>query len=329
MTAHAHVPVDWPDRIDPQRRTVTFVQTTASRLRAAAFLDGRVPLGEGPSRSVAIGELPRDAAAPAPMLLHVSFCGLTLLSRLLDVPGRTLSLREPRVQVDLADWRAAFGLEPPPDVLVAAIRGTTALLSRPVANERVVMKPSNWANVLLPDWARGPAAIDPVFLTMAPRAFVTAVFRGGRERLGFTMRGASHFARLRPDGEEIVGAAIGQSTDPLDRAARLAVAALAFQHALFADACALGGWDEDRVIDFATLRADPVATALRVARLLDLPFDADDIIARAMASADRNAKAPDQPFTATDEVARDAVVRLHHGDRIDAALRWGERVGLV
>ncbi len=329
MTASQASPVELPDRVDPTAARVTMVATTADRLRSASFLDGRSPFATRTARTLALSELPNVCDPPVPTLLHVSFCGSTLLSRLIDVPGRTLVLREPRAQVDLADWRAALGAAAPSAEFTRALFGVTALLGRAVDGSRTAVKPTNWANVLLPDWAAARTAIAPVFLDAAPHAFATAVFRGGRDRLSFTMRAAVHFARMRRDGHALIAEATAASDDPLDRAARFAVLALLLQRDLFARAQAIARWSDDRIVASEALRIDPLATASRTAGLLGLPIDDPAIEARWHAVSGRDAKAPERAFTPGAEEKEDAAVLRHHGPRIAAAIRWSERLTLT
>ena len=305
------------------KRQVSGVIATADALRGASFLDGREPIG-APGGSLSFADLigaDGDAKGRAvPMIFHVSFCRSTLLSRLIDIPGATRALREPRVQIDQSDWLTALAVRGDDADFLPVLRAITRLLGRAgPADEAAFVKPTNWANVLLPSLLADPAAVSPVFVTMAPRAFLRAVFRGGRDRIAFTMRAAQHFAIARPDGARLLAAAISHSADPLDRAARLTCLALRFQLELF-------GQDPARCIDETEIGADPAAAAMRVAALLGLPLSHADIRDHAAAMLRHHAKAPESAFDPAGEGAADQVVEQHHGQRFSAALRWSESV---
>lgn len=303
-----------PHGID-ESGNIAFERTTSAQIRAASFLDGREPIGT-PAGVAAPAALARrlSAVSPVPTILHVSFCGSTLLARLLDRPGRALVYREPAIQIALAD-RLVAGLPIAPALAVA-----TALLGRPVDGDVAVVKPTNWANVLLPAWAE-QRMIAPLFLTMSPRRFLTAVFRGGRDRIAFTLRAASHFAQGDPDGSTLFAAAVAQDEEPLARAARLTLVALELQLRLFAAARMQLG--SGPVMDEAEIRADPVAAAERAADIFGLPAPLDPgpaIAAHAKDSARR--------FQPEAEAATNRAIEDHHGSTFDAALRWAARAEL-
>ena len=121
-------------RVDPMRRQLVFRRTTEQAIRGAAFIDGRTDIWTG-----APVELPFSKAlelAPVPErprrnIFHMSFCGSTLLARLLDRPGKVLALKEPNCLVDLADWRAALAAaESTSDEFQSILGFATAMLGR-------------------------------------------------------------------------------------------------------------------------------------------------------------------------------------------------------
>jgi len=296
---------------------VRLVRSSPERLRAASFLDGREPFGEEKT-SVSFAAFAEAAAAwpvtRVPSVLHVSFCGSTLLSRLLDVPGRTIVYREPAIHIALAD-RVSAGF-PLPDVL----RQTSAAFARRVGEARPIVKPTSWANALIPAWVAA-RAIDPVFVTMAARDFLRAVFRGGHDRIGFTMRLASHLRSLVTRAPAWLEAATGERGEPLDVAARVTLVALGAQTALMRDARATLHLSSERVIDASGIFSDPRAAGEQVASI----FGLDRIDGEA---AGRHAKAPGALFSRNHEQATNQAMEAHHAARFDAALRWAERTGL-
>lgn len=314
-----------PDRIDAAIGTVTGVLADPERLRRASFLDGREAFGSPAPDAIPFAALVQASgllpSRPVPTVFHVSFCRSTLLARLLDVPGATRVLREPRAQIDLADWLAARDGDAGADPRFLPVLGAVnALFGRQSpTGETTLVKPTNWSNPLIPSLLQ-LSAVRPIFITMAPRAFLRAVFRGGRDRIAFTMRTAQLFAAVLPGTRRDLAQAIALSPDPLDRAARLSLLALRLQRRLF-------GADPSRLIDEADLRADPVAVAVRAASLLGLPLTAAMVEAHAGGSLVGHAKAPDAGFSAAGEDAANREVEQHHGRRFDAALRWDAEVG--
>jgi hypothetical protein len=294
---------------------IVLARVDPARVRRLAFLDGREAFADE-TRRVPLAEFLAAAtawdAAPAPTILHVSFCGSTLLARLLDVAGRTIVYREPAIQIALADAQARGALDP------AVLAAVTAALARSVAGARAITKPSSWANALMPHWT-ATRAIRPVFVTMAPRAFLRAVFRGGRERIAYTLRLAALLAPLA-DAE---GGVLKRATapDPLDTAARIALAALQFQTTLMRDARRTLDADLASVTTSETLLATPDVAARRCASVLGIP----DLTPPTPPPT--HAKASDRPYSIDRERAADAEVERHHAVRLDAALGWGEANG--
>ena len=99
-------------RIDSRAGLMTFVPTTRAALAAPAFIDGRTPFATGPEIAVSLDAMLATAVegaasrAPQRYILHMGFCGSTLLARLLDRPGTVLTLREPAALTDIANWQA-------------------------------------------------------------------------------------------------------------------------------------------------------------------------------------------------------------------------------
>lgn len=294
---------------------VVLARVDPARVRRLAFLDGREPFAEE-TRRVPLAEFLAGASAwdtaPAPTILHVSFCGSTLLARLLDVAECTIVYREPAIQIALADAQARGTLDP------AVLAAVTAAFARPVQGAVAITKPSSWANALLPPWAAA-REIRPVFVTMAPRAFLRAVFRGGRERIAYTLRLAALLAPFADaDGEMLARAT---TPDPLDTAARIALAALQFQTTLMRNARRMLGADLASVITSEALLATPDMAARQCAAVLGVPDYAPPTL------PSTHAKASDRPFSVDHERAADAQIEQHHSVRLDAALRWGEANG--
>lgn len=323
MTAVADLLADpgwYLHRIDPAGGAATFVPTRPDLLTRPSFIDGRDDFACGPAVTVSLGRLleapPPQAAGPERMIFHVSFCGSTLLARMLELPGAAFVLKEPAALVDLADWKKAAPGDARLAPALAMVRA--ALGRRWSADEPVMVKPSNWVNNLLPDLTRDPA-LRAVFVTMARRPFLVAILRGGRDRLAFTARAAAHLATTQEE-QGWLRAAIAASDDPLARAVRLAAVTLHVQMRAFA-AVAVPG----RAIDAAAVTGDPVAAALMATQLLDLGIDPGRLAAHAAAKSGEDSKNPGRAFTTAGRRGEDDAVEQHHGALLDAAEDWAER----
>ena len=301
-------------KVDPARRTGSFVRTSASALRAAAFLDGRTLYWDGSPVERAIAPIGDGDAPVARYIFHVGFCGSTLLARLLDQPGRTLVLREPQGLTDLAAYRSALdreGLQDPE--LPSLLASVSALLHRPwQPDERVVIKPSNWVNVLLPDLVVAPS-VRLLFLTMERRAFVRAILRGGPARIAFAARAAVHMSNASEADAARVAKALARPVDDDDRLLTLAALLYDFQLARFGTAAR--GWPSAHWLTLEALRADPARAFHAAALALDIdPPPRDTLI--------EHAKQPGVAWSATDEAERDAALEAEQGARISRTLAW-------
>lgn len=314
-------------RIDPAQDEVAFVPTTAGRLAGPSFIDGRTDFAEGPPLvfplSEALAAAPTPAAEPDRFIFHVSFCGSTLLARLLEVSGQSFMLKEPNALVDIADWKRATDADRRLGPALNLAR--SCFRRRWSTGETVAVKPSNWANNLLEELTADPATIRPLFITMARRPFLTAILRGGRDRLAFTARAAAHLAPSVDGGDALLRSAVAAASDPLGKAVHLALAALHIQTRLFAEAMKRGGWGQRHLLDAETIIANPAAAAQAANAVLGLGIDSAALAASAAKRAGENAKAPGATFSLDERRGEDDAVERHHGPTIDAALCWGER----
>jgi hypothetical protein len=311
----------FPHHIDLETGELALSPATRERLAAEPFIDGRSDFSTGPPIRVKLADAlatdDRSDVEPDRMIFHVGFCGSTLLATLLDRPGRVFVAREPNVLAELANAKIAGA-----DVDLP-LRLVRHLLRRPwSAGEKTVCKPSNWVNNLLPEFTREPAAIRPLFISMEPRAFLVAAFRGGRDRLAFLISLAAHLASAASGGREAWRAASAAAADPLDRAARIVLAAHHMQTRLFAVAQAEGGWGAEHRLDFSNLQADPSEAARQASRALEVDLSNAELVEAVEAKAGQHAKQRSVGYSAERRATEDQAVEHHHRARIDAALEW-------
>jgi hypothetical protein len=282
-----------------------------------AFLDGRIPYWQG---------RPSDGKLAFPSggqdhvdryIFHVGFCGSTLLARLLDQPDKVLVLREPRSLTDLATYQARLQREGLEDVSLASTGATIrALLRQPwQAGEKVVVKPSNWANNLLPEFCLAP--IRPIFLTMDRRAFVRAILRGGSNRIRFAARAAVHLSNSRDSEAMLVHKALEQPTEDETRLLTLAGLLFEFQLARFRAAADIGGWPAAHWLSLEELRSDLGKAVTTAAAALDIPLPASF-----EQGLHGHAKQPEIPFSPEGEAEADAAIEAAHGRQVDRVLNW-------
>jgi hypothetical protein len=313
-------------RLSLTKAEAELIPATAAALREASFIDGRIDFSCGPARVIALSELLRSEQVPAPparMIFNTGFCGSTLLARLLDVPGEALVLREPNCLADLANQQAAAerqgtDLDGLGDVAGAILRH----LSRPwIEGETVVVKPSSWANNLVPLLV-GTEPIHPLFLVSTRDSYLKSVFRGGPERLSFAARAAVHLSSAGDEGARLVDAALRADDDQIGQLARVAMVGFEIQLRQFHAASASNAWGPDHWLDQAELMTDPLAAARKAAAALALDLGAELISANVDAWSARHAKSPRDHFSRGQEEEAFAAMPEGERRRVADTLAW-------
>ena len=304
-------------------------------IERASFLDTRLPVDLAgaaalPVASAAAARLPR---APVGWLMHTSFCASTLLARALHVPPHAVALKEPLVLRRLADaHKSGWSL----DGLVAP---TVALLARPWhGGGAVVVKPTHVAlNVAVPLMTATPGRRG-VVVTSSLEDFLisnlkkepatqaklgTLVDRALRAAPGFRGKLAAdalappdpacaaglQWAAQRELVADAIAAVDGPSAPPFRGAARSGEAGPF-------------GAARLRVLDMDELLRDVPATAVAVARWLELPIPDDALARHAAAEAARNAKALEVDYSPAQRAREAAFVSSHFGGELARARAW-------
>lgn len=213
---------------DAEKREFGFVKTSESHLRAMPFHDGRVPLGV--SEQIHTLKLDRalDWLAQHPLqtrarvIAHTSFCGSTLLTRLLDAQPGVFCFREPQVLIDLANLKAAnHDLCRNPVRWQTLVQFTVRQLGKHFADvTHSVVKPSNWANNLLSDLPDDAASTRAVIVTSSLTDFLLANLRGGKPRLNYTLQLLNHLTQCNSYYFTKVEETELQTLEPMQRVLR-------------------------------------------------------------------------------------------------------------
>lgn len=321
-----------PHALDLAREAVLFLPCDPGRIAEASFVDGRTAIAIGAPIAIPFSALLRadvpPQAGPDRMIFHVGFCGSTLLSRLLEVPGQVRVLREPNILADLANHRTALdGEERKVPLYRPLLERICALLRRPWSpGEMVIVKPSNWANTLLPELTGGDRDIRALFLTARRDEFLRAVIRGGSERLAFAARAAVHLSGREQSDAEQVSAALSAPGEDLDRLTRLAIVLHSIQVRAFARACQRAEWCQGEMLSHADMTAEPQVQATKAAKILAVGVPSADLAANCTRWANRNAKAPDRAFSGAQEHAQNLRAEQTWGERMQRALSWAGTV---
>ena len=314
--------------VDPIARQLVFRPTSEQNLRDAGFIDGRTEIWTGAPVTLPFSASSEWASAGLSRqryIFHMSFCGSTLLARLLDRPGKALALREPNCLADLANWRTALAsASNDSGDFNPVLRLAGAMLARTwTAGEQVVVKPSSWANNLIGELIASSEDTRSVFVTIARDRFLEAVLRGGNDRLAFAARLAAHLSPFVEGGSAALHVAIESTDDAIGKATRLALVAHHNERRLFQTALGEGS-SANGTIDLEEIEADPERAAGLATSLLDLPLDRSDIQANCARWTRAHAKA-EGSYSGDLRRSENEQVRAHFGELIDSALEWADR----
>lgn len=185
-----------------------FLYADHATLAREAFLDRRWAIDRLLRCDVAIGELLSSAPLSLPrtkvnFLWHTGFCCSTLIARLLDMPGRNLSLSEPMVFTTLADISRA-GAFPDRGTLMRFCQVILHLLGRPhEPGASVTIKPAPVSSCLLGE-AAALTSGKMLLLHSDCRSFVVSAMSKGEDGKGYVRRmlEALTIDGLRPDGRD-------------------------------------------------------------------------------------------------------------------------------
>ena len=249
-------PDQFPFRVDFVRRAVLLLNLSPAQLRDSVFLDERV-LGKNPQggwtsiEDFVAQSTPAEKLAPIQFIFHLSHCGSTLLSRMIDEATGALGLREPLPLRDLAVAQDRLG-------------ASDALLSQEGFDDLL--------KAFLTFWRRRRKSVDGavhIKLTSSAQRLAPALFRCAPDAKALTLNvsAKNHIATLLAGPNNICDMRMWGP----ERMARLTMMAgppPSPFHALSAGELAALTWGAERATQ-TRLLADPVVQP----RLLDVDFD--------------------------------------------------------
>jgi hypothetical protein len=303
-----------------------FLSLDRETLHRSSFLDQRIATDAANFTEVPIAALldrhvGDDANRPAGFIFHTAFCCSTLLARSLDLPGRSLVLREPATLLQLADLKR--GLTASARGVAELLPPTLALLARPFdARERLIIKPTNLATNMAPELFAANADSRALVLHDGLEPFLLAVLKRPRE----SERGIGQFLhRLLADPAGQTWA--NNHLPPRGLAER---AALAWSLQIRALKTWLATENPDRVRLFATneLLARPAEALVAGATWLGMELTTRE--AEAIARGPlwmRHAKDPAVPFDPARRREEQARARRLLADPLRDGMAWAEKNG--
>lgn len=312
-----------PYALDNNQKRMQFVRMPSEQLRAAPFLDDRALTPDMPRTMLPVAEIAAAMPAampPPPAIFHSAFCCSTLLARALDRPGVCLALKEPAILMALANAKRMMGCQGgnTADYQRLFEIVTTLVGRQHRAGERVLVKPTNAANNLLPDWQA--AEVPVVLIHAALEDFLVSVLKKGEACKSFMRTQYNVFAL---DGTGLSRIPPRQAMTFTD----LQVSTLVWRHQLegFFVAKRRGAQD---LLD-VTFLAAPERELLRVAGALGLPHTKEDIAATLREGVlGRDVKDENRALDAGSRAVAASKIREQNADALSQIKGWAAQLRL-
>ena len=310
---------DWiPHAVDPGGANLTFVHVPRAARSDLTFLSdehfkGQFPKETYPIGSVA-GALDDLERRPVHFIFHTSFCCSTLLAKALDVPGKTVSLREPDILLHLANRVIQSGDE----ASKAQIDMVVRLLSRPYSpDEIVIVKPSNLANRLLAPILAGTRESRAILLYSDLPTLLRSLTKKG---IWGRIFGRQVYRNLAGWTELKLGFGPVETFDQTD----LQIAALAWLMHIhqFNQAASRLGPDRVMLLNSSDFLEDVPATLARVAGLFGLNLEDDAVRAIAAGPVFAGHSKLFQAYSAEDRARDHSAADAAYGAEIEMVLKW-------
>ncbi len=256
--------------------------------------------------------------APIHFIFHTSFCCSTLLARALDIPGKSIALREPDVLINLANRfiRSEVGER---DRLELVLR----LLERPPErDETVIVKPTNFANRLLEPALELRRESRVVLLYSDVETFLRSLLKRGMFGRIFGRKLFNQLSGWAPLQFGYSPAELLEQTD-----AQIAALAWLMQIDHFDRVARKMGSQRALVLDSASLLADPASALGRIQSLFDLKLDPGEIDAIATGPAfSSHSKFTGRDFDLKAREDEHRAVSEVHAEEIGMVAKWIEAV---
>jgi hypothetical protein len=306
-----------------------FVKTQRSALSAASFLDNRFPTSNLPNISFNLQELLDycQSADAKPMaqprfIFHTAFCCSTLLSRCLDLPSVSVTLKEPEVLMTLANYqRVGHASLTDQNKAMLIYKLVARLLFRPFEDgQTVFVKPTNTVNnIIQPLMAAHPNS-KALLLHSDLRSFLTSTLKKGEQGRGFARHLFNIFLMDSAEAKQL-------SSQQLMRMTDLQIAAitwhLQFEHMIEAQL----KFDQSRI---RSLHCDRLLedSEKKLSSIID-HFEASELtknFAELMANAplDSDAKVPEQSFTADDRKSQYGSIQEQFEESLTTIIAWAK-----
>lgn len=309
----------FPSAIYADRQFFDCHRVDRTLLAESAFLDQRMTRNApaAAQASFSFDELEaygRDAAErPVNYIFHSSFCRSTLMAQALHVDGVNFSLKEPMVLHSLAESCRYTASMQADERIRHTLNALERLLSGLVRDdEQVLIKPTNFANNLLPYAVASGHRILLMYSDL--ESYLVSILKYGEQGRAFARQ---LFTRLRQDCDDFRKPDIDRSLLMTD----LMIAALTWkqQVGVFIAALEQAADDQVRTLNSTVFADQTEATLAAAADFFGIGLDAAEIAAGPVfRQHSKSGKAVDN---AAIQQQKQAVADKFRGD-LDAVMAW-------
>lgn len=170
--------------------TATFAYVSRQIIDTTPFLDQRF-FSQFPGNFIKLdlrlfAKFPNNRKQVINYIFHTAFCGSTLLSRCLNIEGNNLSLSEPEVLLQLANFKRNHPEFAKSQDWLKILATVVHLLARPFnRGEKVIIKPTNSANNLIADLSKLNIDSKALFLSSSLNEFFISNIKKGSGYVDF------------------------------------------------------------------------------------------------------------------------------------------------
>lgn len=314
-------PANLPFDYDEVRDEWLVMQVTLDQVGKAPFLDQRMGAGREDALRVPGDVVAAHAGAglretPA-FLFHTAFCGSTLLARALHAPPGAVALKEPVVLTTLTRLSLARSTR-----VDALLRRALALLGRPwAADGRVLVKPTNLVNRLMPQILASVPDARAVLLYASLREFLVSCFKKLPEAEVAVRWMAQVLIR-----DTALQRELGLRGDEPFNLVESCVLTYYAQLEVYADALERDEDDRLRTLDLRAMLDAPPAAVAACARWLQLPAALEALDARVANEFARDSKQSARAFDRGVREREKAGLETRYGPIIEQALAWSRNI---
>lgn len=314
--------------INLDQASLLFVKTDHRALSACSFLDHRFDIQGLPRMSVAIEDLLEnsnliESGAPT-FVFHTAFCCSTLVARCLDLESANVSIKEPAVLMELANFqRIGHPLLANPEQAKAIYELVAKLLFRPFGDgQTVLVKPTNTVNNIIVPMMATHSKSKALLLHSDLESFLISILKKGEQGRGFARQLFTIFLMDSPEARQLDSTRLMRMTD-----SQIAAITWHLQLEKFFDVFRQFDSSRVRSLHCDHLLSDPRRS---LASLIDFfEFKALDEKFEYLidqAPLQHNAKEPGQKFDSENRNQEYDQARSRFSDTLDVILPWAKQL---